>query len=321
MKLKKELNIIGKRKIFFTLSSIIILAAIVASFIFGVKLDIQFTGGSISTYSYSGDIDINKFTNTSKEIIGKEIKIQEASDIATDKKNITISVNGNESVLSETQTKLTEQLKKDFPDNDVVLENSSNVDPSIGKEFFAKSLVAVLFAAIVMIIYIAFRFKRIGGLSAGVVSVIALIHDLIVVYAVFVILQIPLNDSFIAVMLTILGYSINDTIVIYDRVRENRKLHSELDVGTLVNKSINQSLKRSINTTVSTVLAMAIVCIVSVIFGVTSILNFALPLIIGMISGVYSTICIAGPLWVIWQNKIQEKDNLNKGRVKKLSKI
>jgi len=176
------------------------------------------------------------------------------------------------------------------------------VDPTIGKEFFAKSIVAVVAASLLILVYIAVRFKKIGGWPAGSMAVVALVHDLIVVYGVFVVMRIPLNGNFIAALLTILGYSINDTVVIYDRVRENRQLYgNSMDFATLVNNSINQSLRRSINTTISTLLALGTVCVVSVVFGLDSIFTFAFPLIIGMISGVYSTICIAGPLWVEWE--------------------
>ena len=176
------------------------------------------------------------------------------------------------------------------------------MDPTIGKEFFAKSIVAVVAASLLILVYIAVRFKKIGGWPAGSMAVVALVHDLIVVYGVFVVMRIPLNGNFIAALLTILGYSINDTVVIYDRVRENRQLYgNSMDFATLVNNSINQSLRRSINTTISTLLALGTVCVVSVVFGLDSIFTFAFPLIIGMISGVYSTICIAGPLWVEWE--------------------
>ncbi|MEG2404613.1 MAG: protein translocase subunit SecF, partial [Oscillospiraceae bacterium] len=173
----------------------------------------------------------------------------------------------------------------------------------IGKEFFAKSIVAVVAASLLILLYIAFRFKKIGGWPAGSMAVVALVHDLIVIFGVFIIMRIPLNGNFIAALLTILGYSINDTVVIYDRIRENRQLMGDkMPFEELVNLSINQSLTRSINTTVSTVLALGCVCIVSGVFGLDSIFTFAFPLIIGMVSGVYSTVCIAGPLWVEWEN-------------------
>ena len=121
-------------------------------------------------------------------------------------------------------------------------------------------------------------------------------------------MRVPLNGNFIAALLTILGYSINDTVVIYDRVRENRRLHGNtMDFATLVNTSINQSLTRSVKTTVTTLLALGTVCVVSLIYGLDSIFTFAFPLIIGMISGVYSTVCIAGPLWVEWELRKNKK--------------
>ena len=128
-----------------------------------------------------------------------------------------------------------------------------------------------------------------------------------VIYAVFVICGIPLNNNFIAAVLTILGYSINATIVVYDRVRENKRLMGKVMVAELVNTSVNQSLTRSINTTVATVLALLAACIMALIFNVDSILTFAFPLIVGMVSGVYSSLCISSSLWVVWQEHKAKK--------------
>ena len=165
------------------------------------------------------------------------------------------------------------------------------------------SEVAVAAAAVLMILYIAYRFRRMGGWSAGVFSVVALLHDVMYVFAAFVLFRFPIGDSFIAVALTILGYSINATIVVYDRIRENKRLlGSKVTVDEVVNVSINQSLTRSINTTVSTVIAMGTVCVISVIYHVESILVFSLPMLIGMVAGAYSSVCLAGPLWATWQN-------------------
>ena len=126
-----------------------------------------------------------------------------------------------------------------------------------------------------------------------------------VVFGVFVILRIPLNGNFIAAVLTILGYSINDTVVIYDRIRENSALYSKKQMGLaeLVNLSVNQSFSRSLMTSITTCLALGVVCVVSVIYRLDSIYTFAFPLLFGMVSGVYSTICIATPLWVDWKSK------------------
>ena len=169
-------------------------------------------------------------------------------------------------------------------------------------------MVAVLLAFIVTIVYIAFRFKRISGWSAGVFAIIGLIHDIIMVFGAFVIFGYEINANFMAVVLTILGYSINDTIVVYDRIRENKKtLGRSVPVDELVNISITQSITRTINTSITTITAMLCVSIVATIFGITSILSFSTPLILGMISGCYSTICICCPLWVMWQKKKKAK--------------
>lgn len=310
MRTTKTYNIIGNRKIFFIISSAIVLIAILASFIFGVKLDIEFAGGSMATYSYTGEIDVVKAKAVTEEALGMSVSIQQSQDIATGKDNLVISVNGSESLTKDEQTSMTDALMKEFSANEVSLEQINNVDPVIGREFLLKSLLAVGVASLLMIIYIAFRFRKIGGWSAGVMAVLALLHDAVVIYAVFIIFRIPLNNNFIAAVLTILGYSINATIVVYDRIRENQRLMGKkAPIAELVNISVNQSLSRSINTTVATIIALVAACVLALIFNVNTILTFAFPLIIGMISGVYSSLCISSSLWVVWQEHKRKKNS------------
>ncbi len=294
------IDFMGKKKIYFSISIAIILITIIVSFIFGVELDIQFKGGAIINYTYSGDIDPNAVATTIQDTIGEQVSVQKTAGAVN---KLVVSLTEEESLSIENQQKMTDAIVKAFPDNQVTMLDSSNVNPVMGKEFFAKCLVAVVAASLLIIIYVGIRFRKIGGISAGAMGVIALFHDALMVFAAFVFFRIPLNDNFIAVVLTILGFSINDTIVIYDRIRENEKLHGgKKDLAEIVNLSINQSLTRSINTSGCGLLVMITVCVVALINGVTSIFSFAFPMIIGMISGVYSTICIAGPLWVVWKN-------------------
>ena len=197
-----------------------------------------------------------------------------------------------------------ETLNTTYPDNQFVQQEVSNVNPTIGNEFLAKSVVAVVAACVLILVYVAVRFRRIGGWSAGAMAIVALLHDMFVVYGVFVLLRIPLNGNFIAAMLTILGYSINDTVVIYDRIRENTGLYGKkMSLPELVNLSINQSFGRSMMTSITTCIALAIVCVVSIIFKLDSIFTFAVPLLFGMVSGVYSTMCIATQLWVSYKTR------------------
>jgi preprotein translocase SecF subunit len=159
-------------------------------------------------------------------------------------------------------------------------------------------LVAVVFSAIVLMVYIAARFRKIGGWLAGACAVAALLHNCVIVYGAFVVLNFSISANFMAVVLTILGYSINDTIVIYDRIRENEGLYRKVKSrAQIINESINQSLTRSINTTATTVAAMVVVTVVAFVYGVDSIISFSLPMVIGIIAGAYSSLCFTCTLW------------------------
>lgn len=298
------IKIVNKRKYYFTLSTVIILITFACAMFFGVNLDIQFKGGMILNFSYQGTVDQSTIKQDFEKQLGMPVSIQSSQAITGNENSLIISTTESIGVTPEKLTEIADALIQLYPDNAIKLVSSNSVNPAIGKEFFAKSLVAVAFAAVIMIIYISLRFKVISGWSAGLTAVIALIHDLLIVFATFVLFNIPINANFIAVLLTILGYSINDTIVIYDRIRENKKIFgNKLSVEELVDKSINQTLGRSLTTTISTVLAMVVVSVMAVIFHVESILSFSFPMIIGMISGVYSSNCIATPLWVMWEQR------------------
>lgn len=302
---KKEINIVGNRKKFFAFSSALLIVIVVFSLVFGVKMDIQFKGGAMLTYSCTGEMDMNSVKADVQEILGSSVTLQSGSSIASDSQTLTITLPGTETVETETVEALGEMLASNYPDNSFEQLSMNNVDPTIGGEFFAKSLVGIAAAAVLILIYISIRFKKLGGWRGATMAIVALLNDMIVIFGIFVILRIPLNGNFIAAMLTILGYSINDTVVIYDRIREDRSLSGSkhVDFAALVNSGINESLRRTINTTLSTLLALGSVCVISSVFGLDSIFTFAFPLMIGMVSGVYSSICIAGPLWVEWESR------------------
>ena len=234
------------------------------------------------------------------------LTLQTGENVATGDQTLKISMPGTETVTTEQVENLVDSLNENYPDNQFAQLSLSNVSAAMGTKFLQKSLVAVLFALVLILLYIALRFKNIGGLTGGMMAVLALVNDLMVVFGTFVLLRTALDGNFIAAMLTILGYSINDTIVIYDRIRENKTLYKDkLSLAELTNLSTNQSLTRSINTSVTTIATMLVVTIVAMVYGVNSIISFSFPMMIGLISGTYSTICIAGPLWV-W---LEEKKN------------
>lgn len=312
--MKKQIDFIGNRRIYYTISLIIIAAGLILSFVMGVKLDIEFSGGTILSYVYDGEINEADFKKSVEDNLGLNVSVTTGSDFTTGKNKIMVEVKSKSGLNSDKQFALSEQLDAEYSENNLELFQSSDVSPSSGREFFLKCLVAVIFSAIVLIIYIAIRFKNIGGWRAGVCAVIALFHDIFVVYAVFVIFRMDIDANFMAVVLTILGYSINDTIVIYDRIRENKTLcaKEKLTLAELTNRSINQSLRRSIYTSLTTIVAMLSVTIVAMVFGVDSIISFSFPVMIGMLSGTYSSICIAGPLWVSLENKKENSGSKGK---------
>ena len=300
-----SINFIGNRKKFYTFSCALIAVVLVFCGIFGVKMDVEFKGGSMITLAYEGDADLNDLKSTIGTELGKSnLTLQTGSDISGNQ-TLTVTLPGSDTLTTEQLDNLLAALNEQYPDNNFVQNEVSNVDATIGKEFLLKSVVALVAACVLILLYVAYRFRKIGGLKAGSTAIVALLHDMFVVFGVFVLLRIPLNGNFIAALLTILGYSINDTVVIYDRIRENSALYGkkQMSLAELVNLSVNQSFARSLMTSITTCLALGVVCVVSVIYRLDSIYSFAFPLLFGMVSGVYSTICIATPLWVDWKTK------------------
>ena len=300
-----SINFLGNRKKFYTFSCALIAVVLVFCAVFGVKMDVEFKGGSMITLAYEGDVDLNDLKSAIGSELGKsDLTLQTGSDISGNQ-TLTVTLPGSDTLTTEQLDNLLSSMNEQYPDNNFAQNEVSNVDATIGNEFLLKSVVALVAACVLILLYVAYRFRKIGGLKAGSTAIVALLHDMFVVFGVFVILRIPLNGNFIAALLTILGYSINDTVVIYDRIRENSALYGkkQMSLAELVNLSINQSFARSLMTSITTCLALGVVCVISVIYRLDSIYSFAFPLLFGMVSGVYSTICIATPLWVDWKNK------------------
>ena len=306
MNSKFNIDFVGNKKTFFIISICVIAFSILSTFIFGANLDIQFKGGTILTYIYDGEIDQAQFERDATDALGGiGVTSTVGEDFTTGRNNIQLSLISNEGLTSDKQFDLTNSITEKYAGNNIELIESSDVSPSSGKEFFLKCTVAVLLSFLVLIIYIAVRFKNIGGWLAGVCAIIALLHDCIIVYGTFIVCGMSINANFMAVVLTILGYSINNTIVIYDRIRENETLYRKTKTREeIVNISINQSITRSINTSITTIAAMLAVTIVAAIYGVTSIISFSLPMMIGMIAGAYSSVCFTCPLWLTLEGRI-----------------
>ena len=305
----RVLDFTGKKKIFFCVSLGIILIGIICNFIFGTTLDIQFSGGATLTFSYKTSIDENELHDFIQEKTSDRITTAFSSDmVGGTGNNVTVQFSGNDAIDQEIGSTLTTELQAKYPDAEFALLEENSVDASMGFSFLLKCLVAVAIASVLMVLYVTIRFKKIGGLSAGVMALVALFHDIAMIYFLYVIFRWPVDSNFIAVVLMILGYSLNDTIVIYDRVREQRKLMGrKIGIDTVFNVSCSKTIRRTIMTSVTTLVAILTVYIVASVFNIASVKGFALPMMIGVISGCYSSLCIAGPLWVMWQQRKEKK--------------
>lgn len=313
----KQFDFVGRRKVFAGISLAILLVGIVCNFIFGVELDISFKGGTLLKYSFAGDIDNDAVEQVIKDKFSDASVTISESDLADN----TISVELSRRIDLEEQASVLEALTAAYPDHNIEQVNVYALEPANGRWFFIKCLVAIGLAAIFLVIYVGLRFRKIGGLSAGIMALLALLNDLLVAYFAFVIFRIPLDDNFVAVVLSILGYSLNDTIVIYDRIRENRRImDKKTPIAEVVNVSLNQSFVRTLNTTICTFIAVATVAVLALATSMDSIVSFAVPMMFGVVSGFYTSTCLCSPLWVAWIEHKEKKAAAQKATAKAAKK-
>lgn len=273
------MSFISNRKWFYIFSSMIIIAGIISMFAQGFNLGIDFKGGSALRYKMDNSISADQVRTTLSDTkLIKEINVQKSDN--------EFFIRTNE--LDQTQTaQLTAALKDKF--KTVELLSAESVGATIGSELTKNAIMAVGIALVLMLIYITFRFEWTFGLSA----VLALFHDVLIVLGIFSIFQWEINSAFIAAILTIIGYSINDTIVIFDRVRENLRMKKKEGLDILLDKSIMQTMNRSVNT----VLTVLMPLITLLLFGGATIKGFVITLLVGFIIGMYSSICVASPVY------------------------
>jgi len=311
LKTKFNIDYVKKTKVFAIISASLIILTVVFSFILVPEVDIRFKGGTMVTYTYTGEVDTNAIASTVKELGTPNPIVTTGTSLTGDLNTIVISFAADEKMDDNMLANITSTLIAAYPDNQLNNIDTTNVSASSGHLFFINCLIAVVTAFVLLVVYIAFRFKKIGGWSAGIIAICCLLHDVAVTYAVYVFAGMPLDSNFMAVILTLLGYSINNTIIIYDRLRENRARYgSKVSDAELVNLSINQTMTRSIITTATTFSAMLAISIVCALMGVTSILSFAIPLSVGILIGFYSSVCLAGPIWIWWQERKKNKKSV-----------
>lgn len=295
-----KLKVMKHAKLFLIISLVVILIGIGFIFIKGLNYGIDFRGGTIV------NIELGKQFTTDE--------IRQITDNYDKSADITYSGDNKTQVVISTKEDLNDQQRKQmFEDFEAkynldasALISIDKVSASIGSEMAVQSIWAIIAVIVGILIYVSIRFEFLFGFSA----IICLFHDVMIVVSVYAIAQIQVNTPFIAAVLTILGFSINDTIVVFDRIRENRKRYGKHDYTALVDDSVSQTIRRSINTTATVLIAITTLYVL----GVAEIRDFALPLIIGFVGGTYSSICIASPLWALLQERSDRRRKLKTAR-------
>lgn len=293
------LNITGNKKIFLSISVVLMLVSIVSLIVKGFNRDTDFVGGMAVTYTIKSDFEVKDVEDIVSEALGTK---QKASSVQKSESNDVIVKFGYDNSLktedersnfaSERIAAITKSLTDKY--KDVELKSQDVVSPSTGIELARSAMWMSILAALAILVYVTFRFEFVSGLAA----VLALVHDILILCGIYSVFQIAIDTNFIAALLTVLGYSINNTIVIFDRVRENTRHAKKQTYSEIANASINQTLGRSINTTVTTLITLLCVYFM----GVLSIKAFTMPIIIGIVIGTYSSIFCATPVWAMWRD-------------------
>lgn len=279
-------NIMKHYPKFMALSGLIIIVGVVMLCSFGFVTDIDFAGGTMMKIDMGKAFEVSEVKAVVKEATGLEATVQTSLDANSYEATIkTTELNADQ------RTKLEDALTEKFDLKDGAVLSTETITPLVSSEIIYNALLSIVIASVLILIYISIRFAFAPALAA----IIALIHSVLIMIAYYAIFRAPVNASFIAALLTIIGYAINDTIVTFDRIRENKRFAKKETFKETCEKSIRQTMKRTINTSLTTLFAL----IVLAIFGEDTIRGFVIPLIVGVVAGTYSSIFIATPMWYI----------------------
>ncbi|MHB1418160.1 MAG: protein translocase subunit SecF [Bacillota bacterium] len=274
------LDYVGKRKIWFLISLLVIIPGIISLFVQGLNPGIDFTGGNIINLKFEKNVTDGQIRQVLDTSGIKDSSVKSGGERQFIIRTTEINETQSQQLISNLQSKLGKLS---------ILQNDK-VGAVIGKELTKKAIYAVLIASALMLIYITIRFE----IKFAIAAVIALMHDVIIAMGIFSLLRIEVDSAFVAAALTVIGYSINDTIVVYDRIRENLKLSKKESIEEIVNKSIRQTVVRSINTVLTVIMGL----VALLLLGGETTKVFSLALLIGVVAGAYSSVFTASPLWV-----------------------
>lgn len=296
--MKFNFDYIKNKNIIFAVSFLVVIAGLIYGVVTNYKFDIDFKGGTRIQVDLNEEYATSDVSDLVKSVTGEVPEIQATSS-------------GNYSLAITTQV-----ISEDVADQIIVVLNEKyqnmgeatikNVQASYGKELLNSSITAVIVSIVLMLIYVAVRFRTLGW-TAALSAVIALVFDVCFLFAVYGVFKFPINSTFVAVILTIIGYSINDTIIVYDRIRENKRLVTKSSqVKDTINESINQTMKRTVITSLTTLTAIACVLVFALVKDQETLKQFSIPLAIGIVEGTFSSIFIASNLWYTIDNFVKK---------------
>ncbi len=286
------MNILKHKKIYFIVSLVVILAGIIAYVAFGgLNFGLDFMGGTEIRMNIGQEFDNADISAIVEETAGVKATVQKAgtSDVSIK----------TEEIDTEKRDAIVEAIKAKYSLDETALQEATNVSASASTKLLTDALKAILISVLCMLVYITFRFDFRSGLAA----ILGLLHNVLIMIAIYAICQLQINSTFVAAILTIVGYSINNTIIIFDKIRENRKSNRRIPFEEVSGMALRQVMTRTVCASITTLITI----VVLYVMGIDSIREFSLPIIIGVLVGTYSSICISTPLWVVLNNKLKKR--------------
>lgn len=305
------MKIVERSKFFMLISAAILLLGLASAiFMGGLNLGIDFTGGTIITLDMGGEFDTADVEKAFNDSGLPNTPVQKSATSGSQEKTLA-EVRAKPMPTTdedlELRNKVLAEIQKKYADANII--SVEQVGAVASAELVRNALMSVAIAGVLILIYISVRFE----LYSGIAAVLALVHDVLIMFSFVCLIRLEINTSFIAAVLTIIGYSINNTIVVFDRVRDNQSQNPRMDMAEIVNKSIKETFRRSMYTSITTLTTIG--CLY--IFGTDAIRDFALPIIVGLLAGTYSSLVLAGPTWVVLSNRFQKNKTSGKGKAAK----
>lgn len=312
--MQKDFNLVKNWKYYLGAPLVVVLVAVIIFACIGFNLGLDFTGGTIVKVNFGTDISTTEY-NTYKSDIETILKDNDIAKYSLQKEGSTedasisikfqdikgASEEDMEEIIASVKDDITKKLNPDNVNSHFEVEDSQRIGASASSSLLTNALLAVSIATVLMLIYIAIRFE----FASGIAAIVALLHDVLVMCAMVIICRIQINSSFIAALITIIGYSINNTIVIFDRIRENlrKEEYAKTTNAQMVDISVKQTLTRTIYTSITTIVSVFLLAII----GVDSIREFLFPIIIGLFAGTYSSVFVSGTIWSFIYNRSKDK--------------